>query len=985
MLAGLAMGWLSLRAWAAAEPGLSSPWFARVWQAEEGLPGNSVTGVAQTPDGFLWVSTQNGLARFDGLRFERIPLPIPSGRVFPLIRCLLLGRDGQLWLAMEGAVAMSVTPGRTNVFTSRNGLPNFRPLVMAQDGSGAVWIGYVDGSACRIEGGQVTRFTARDGLAGTGGCWLATDDKGHLWFAKAGRIGVFRDEEFVTLQTLSDKRVRLTRRRAGGMWICAGLQVLRYEEGDEPVRLAGLTPPRAGVEPAVLFEDRDAALWIGTSGGGLFRYDGTNVVSVETSHGDIQCLTEDREANVWVGTGGGGLDRLRLRVLALQGTESGLPSETVRSVCEDATGLMWAATGNGGLARLQEGVWRSVSTNAGWSGERATCVANDGKGGVWIGTYRAGLHHWQNGRFISLGRNEGLVGESIRSLLEDSAGNLWIGLESPTGLQRLREGRLYTFVQPLGSRPIRAMAEDAAGNVWMGTSDGFLLRVSGDTLVDETPHTLPRPKPIRFLYATPDGSLWIAYAGAGVGRWRAGRFARITTEQGMRDDYICAIAADSGGGLWFSSDHGIFQARQRELDAVAGGKSARVLSIAYGRDEALPNLQGSYGYGPGAARSRDGRLWFPMRTGLAVVYPDRVQPNRIPPPVLIEGVWVDARPVHLPRDGASLRLPPGHHKLELRFTAPTFVAPEGVQFRYWLQGWDEDWVAAGTERRASYSRLPAGDYTFQVTACSNAGVWNETGAALKFIVQPFLWQTWWFRLGTGAVLVAMLAWGIRTYERRRVRRKLEELERRNAIERERTRIARDIHDDLGAGLAQIGLLADLGSSQSADAQQAETSFSKIGARARAAVSSLDEIVWAANPRNDNLPRLADYLSHLADECFEHGPLRCRKEIPTGLPPVPVGAEARHHLALAVKEALTNALRHSGARTVWLRLKWEAPDLVVSVEDDGAGMKEPPEGELADGLRNQVARMKDIGGTVEIHSSPGQGTRVLFQARLVAPG
>jgi signal transduction histidine kinase len=228
-----------------------------------------------------------------------------------------------------------------------------------------------------------------------------------------------------------------------------------------------------------------------------------------------------------------------------------------------------------------------------------------------------------------------------------------------------------------------------------------------------------------------------------------------------------------------------------------------------------------------------------------------------------------------------------------------------------------------------------------------------------------------------------LAWGVRTYERRKVRRELEELERRNAIERERTRIARDIHDDLGAGLAQIGLLADLGSSQAADAQQAETSFSKIGSRARAAVSALDEIVWAANPRNDNLPSLADYLCHLADECFEHGPLHCRKEVPTGLPLIPVGAELRHNLALAVKEALTNALKHSGAQSVWLRLKWEAPNLVVSVEDDGAGMKEPTGAELANGLRNQAARMKDIGGTVEIQSAPGRGTRVLFQVKLAA--
>jgi signal transduction histidine kinase/streptogramin lyase len=580
-----------------------------------------------------------------------------------------------------------------------------------------------------------------------------------------------------------------------------------------------------------------------------------------------------------------------------------------------------------------------------------------------------------------LTRKEGLAGDTIRGLFLDHQGALWISQESSTTLQRLYEGELKSYPQPTGSRHVRTMAEDAAGSIWLGTVDGVLLRVIGETLVDETSRTTDRPKPIRCLYTTPDGSLWIGYAGAGLGRLREGRFARIGTEQGLHDSHVCAITADTEGALWFAGDHGIFQVRQRELDSVAEGRATRVLSVFYGRDEGLPSLQGNYGYAPGATRSRDGRLWFPMRTGLAVVHPQRLQPNRIPPPVWIEKVTVDGRSVGLPDGATPLRLPPTHRRIEVEFTAPSFVGPENVQFRHQLEGWDGEWTEPNTQRSVNYSRLPAGSYRFLVNACNSVGVWDERGAKLSVIIQPFVWQTWWFRLATGTSLAGFLAWGVRNYERRKVRRKLGELERRNAIERERTRIARDIHDDLGAGLAQIGLLADLGASEAADARRVEINFSKIGARARTAVSALDEIVWAANPRNDALPRLADYLCHLADECFEHGPARCRKEVPTGLPPVPVGAELRHNLALAVKEALTNALKHSGAQTVWLRLKWEAPTLVVSVEDDGAGLGAGKEGQLADGLRNQAARMQDIGGKVEIQSSPAQGTRITFRVSL----
>jgi ligand-binding sensor domain-containing protein/signal transduction histidine kinase len=960
----------------------NSAWFARVWQAEEGLPDNSVTGVAQTPDGYLWVSTHSGLARFDGVRFQRVPLPKPPGETLPLARALLLGRNSQIWLALEAGMAVSVTRGQPKIFGAASGLSSFRPLAIAQDKEGAVWIGYVDGSVCRISGEQVTRFTARDGLSGTGSCWVSSDTQGRLWFGKAGCVGIFEGGRFNTLATLPEKLVRLAMARGGGMWVCAGLQLFKCSEEGVLSKRGELTPEREGTEPTVLFEDRGGNLWIGTSASGIYRYNGTNFSQAATSHGTVTCITEDQERNLWVGSSGGGLSRLRSRVVEFHGAGAGLPFETARSVCEDASGVLWAVGQDGGLARLQDDRWHVVSTNEGWSGARATCVASDRQGTVWIGTRRGGLYRWQNGTFSVLTREQGLGGEIVRGLLADRSGKLWISLETPTCLQRLSGGQLRTYEQPPGRHTIRAMAEDSAGTIWLGTSDGLLFRVDGEALTDETPPISSSPRAIRCLHTTPDGSLWIGYAGAGLGRLRQGRFSRLGMAQGLREDSVCALLADGEGVLWFAGDHGLFQVRQTELDAVAEGRASTVLSVFYGRDEGLPSLQGNYGYAPGAARSREGCLWFPMRTGLAVVHPERLQPNRLPPPVRIEQVTVDGLPVELADGKSPLRLPPSHRKLEVEFTAPSFVGPENIQFRHQLEGWETEWTEPSTQRSVNYSRLPAGKYHFRVNACNSAGIWNERGAALSLIIQPFFWQTWWFRLAAGISLAVLLAWSVRNYERRRVRRELAELERRNAIERERTRIARDIHDDLGAGLAQIGLLADLGASQVADAPKVEASFSKIGARARAAVSSLDEIVWAANPRNDSLPRLADYLCHLADECFEHGPTRCRKEVPTGLPPIPVGAELRHNLALAVKEAFANALKHSGAQTVWLRLKWEAPELLISVEDDGVGLADRAEGELADGLRNQAARMEEIGGTVEVHSPAGQGTQVLFRVKLV---
>ena len=284
---------------------------------------------------------------------------------------------------------------------------------------------------------------------------------------------------------------------------------------------------------------------------------------------------------------------------------------------------------------------------------------------MWIGTYRTGLYRLAKGTLSAITRTNGLGGNTVRALLPDRAGNLWIGLESTTCLQKLTNGQLHTYAQPARSRVIRAMAEDSAGTIWLGTSDGYLLRVNQEALIDETPHTLPAPKPIRCLYATPDGSLWIGYANGGLGRLRDGRFQRIGTEQGLHDVYICAMAADNEGAMWFAGDHGIFQVRQRELEAVAEGRANRLLSIVYGRDEALPSLQASYGNRPNSLRSRDGRIYFPMRTGLAVVHPDRVQANRIPPPVLVARVVVDGRPMELRPSEPVVRVAPGHRRLEV--------------------------------------------------------------------------------------------------------------------------------------------------------------------------------------------------------------------------------------------------------------------------------------------------------------------------------
>lgn len=746
-----------------------------------------------------------------------------------------------------------------------------------------------------------------------------------------------------------------------------------------------------------MLEDHSGAVWIGTSSSGLFRFSDGRFENVPTSHREILSLLEDREGNLWAGTGGGGLNRIRPRAVNLETAETGLPFETVQSLCEDSAGLLWATTQNGLLACRKDTGWNTISSSPNWPGGRATCVTTDRSGAMWIGTKDYALHCLKDGVFTTWRPTNGLASHNLHALLAASSGDLWIGANAPDTLQRLHDGKLSRIETPADMRTIRTMTEDPSGNIWIGTVNGLLLRVRGETLTDETDRICSdrstlisgTPLSIRALQTTANGTVWIGYAGGGVGRLDAKRFARITSAQGLLDDFISQIVADADGWLWFGADRGIFKVRQQELDDVAEGRCAKVRCIRYGQSEALLSLQANFGNSPGALKTHDGRLWIPMRSALVVVDPRKLREDPEPPPVLLKRVAIDDNTaafyggvlpvcdVAVLAPKTALRVPPGHHRLAFEFTALSFSASENVQFRYQLEGFDEHWTDAKSDRNATYSRLTAGDYTFRVKACNGNGVWNETGAALAFIVEPFVWQTWWFRLLAMLLFTAGVVAVVRYVSFRRLRLQLRALERQAELDKERARIARDIHDDVGGSLTQIKMLFELVQRDLVRPANAGSHVQQGLTTAQRAVKSLDEIVWAVNPRNDTLPHLIDYLGQFAVEFFRTAGTQCRVDLPDHPPDRTVPADVRHNLFLVVKETFTNISRHAGASEVRVGVAVDEASLRFVIEDNGRGFSREPNDAFADGLRNMRQRMEEIGGAVQIESATGAGTRVSF--------
>ena len=973
--------------------GAEREWAVRTWQSDEGLPDNIVEGVAQAADGFLWVATRSGLARFDGVRFQVFAPMNTAGMPTSEMQGIIVDHRGRLWVAKDRGVVVCLDAGHITAYTSKDGLPSQPVLTMAEDGEGAIWVSYWNGPVFRIHEGQVRAMKPVYSETSSG-YRLASDTRGQMWLGHAG-VEVFRDGEFHNKIKWKQFVAKLCKAQSGGIWICTGSRLYKYNEGSDPLEVGTLPLPEDQFfNPTALYEDHAGVLWIGTTSSGLFRYDGSTITHINTSHSEILCITEDREENIWVGTRGGGLSRVRPSVLSLTKFGKDAQAQGVRSVCQDTAGMLWAVANNDELMRLEGKIWTPLSTNAGWPHIHCLSVAADPEGGVWIGTGENRLCLWRGQIIADYSKTNGLIGRTVRTLLATPSGDVWVGGRIPNTLQRLRAGKLQSFELPSESGPITAMVADAQGNFWAGTSAGLLLLVHNDELTNATPMTLAEPQPIRCLCATPDGGLWIGYGGQGVGRLKAGHFDQFSMQQGLWSDNILQIVPDGRGRIWFAGTAFIFVVNEKEFDALVEGRIPKLKSVVYGKDAGMPVMQASQGYWPGAIRSKEGRLWIPTLTGLALVNVDFLKESPEPPPVVIERVAIDGHTVaaygsdevraglgslstnELRLGEVHLKLPPEHRRVEVEFTALSLTAPENVVCKYRLQGVDDGWVIVGAARKAYYGHIPPGDYHFQVIACNSDGIWNETGASLSLTSEPHIWETAWFRAVATVSVIGLAVGAMLLIVRRRHRQQIERLKNQRALEQERTRIAQDLHDELGTTLTQIDLLGALANRPGIPITEALEQVVLMQTKSRDMVAAMDEIVWAVNPRNDSLVASIGYLCGFAEDFLTKASIHCRLDVADELPNFALQADVRHNLFLAFKEALNNVVRHSHATEVWLRLKWNGRSVTLAVQDNGLGFDSASDAAPGgNGLRNMMERMERIGGKCELQSQPKRGTLI----------
>jgi signal transduction histidine kinase len=614
----------------------------------------------------------------------------------------------------------------------------------------------------------------------------------------------------------------------------------------------------------------------------------------------------------------------------------------------------------------------------------------DRSGRIWAGFDRGVAWLSEGGTVQELPKT--LSHPDVRVIHADRRGDLWFGTYGG-GLNRLHDGQITAYATTLGEYNNRAWCihEDADGVFWVGSRAGLNRFVPPGVDQFRNPKSEIRNQRSLLTSAATNED--------------AGRFFTFTTQHGLHENTINNIQEDDFGYLWLSGLQGIYRVARQELNEVAAGRQAQARVLAFGEADGMLNSQCNGGVNQGSGcKDRLGRIWFPTARGVAMVDPRTVRRNEVPPPVVIEQVMADdqvifgdgclpsiqglestvipaPQPSTLGPRPSAVRLAAGRARvLGIHYTGNSFAAPNRMRFKYRLVGYDRDWHFDDVNRRvALYTSLPPGPYTFRVAACNNHGVWSETPAEFAFTLAPFFWQTSLFYVLAAAAAIGLAA-AVQAY-RLRWQRRLLKLEQQHALADERTRIARDLHDDLGTALTGLALKLDVFRRTAHDGPAPTSHLAESAASIRALAEHMREVVWAVNPQCYTVSSLASFLEQQAGHLLKADNPRCRLEFPEDIPPLPLDGKMRHQLALGVREALTNAIRHAAASEIVLGLCVEATQLIVQVADNGRGFRVAECLANGQGLASMKARLEKIGGQCECRSAPGAGTTIEMRVPL----
>ena len=984
------------------------------WTADAGLPQNSVYGIVQTKDGYLWLATLDGLARFDGVRFTIFNKSNSPGIINNRFVSLFETRDGDLWAGTEESGVVRLHNGRFTHYATGDA---------TGEAAGVNWIGgAADGALTALVGNEKTMRFA-------GGAFHPFDERANSvenvsslprqsvraycnFRLPTNSFGCYADGRWLDFSPAPGEpeyKLRTAARdREGNFWLLTESRELVRVENGKTVRVYRSGDGLPGIP-------LDFVVGAKTS---LVSWDGRDsllLTDLETMHSELLVKTpadlmpttddiyppftenesafrssyQDAEGNLWFGTLRGGLYRARKQVVKTFSSAEGLTDTNVYPIYETDDNSLLVGTTNG-LFSFDGNRFAPVE-----SAEKfyVQAIGRDPARRIVVSE----LYHLyvrQANNLIPFLVEQFPVGYGVYAIHTDRENRLWIG--SSKGLYRFGDDADTTFTTEngLAGDDVKVIIDAKQGGIWIGTYGG-LSRFQNGHLTSWTENDGLPSRTIRALYEDADGALWIGSYDGGLARFKDGKFTAYSSKIGLYTDEAFQILEDDNRNFWISSNHGIYRVSKDELNDYADGKRSSITSVAYGKSDGMLNAECNGGRSPAGIKTRDGRLWFPTQDGVAMIDPRELKINEKPPPVVVESVKIDNedlsfKDANLEADAeqskiqnikSDILIEPSQQNFEIGYTALSFINSENLQFKYKLEGLDSDWIDAGTRRLAYYSHVPPGEYTFRVTAANSDGVWNEQGATLKItVISPF-YRTWVFLLASAAVGLFVIYW---IYRRRvsqleRARRLQEEFSRRliNANESDRRRIAAELHDSIGQSLAMIKNSAVFGSKTVSNVEEAKEHLAEISSASAQAVSEVREIAYNLRPFMLDRLGLTKSVSSLLNKIADNSALKIVSEIENidGI----FENEAEISVYRIVQECLNNIMKHSSAREVKVKITKTERGVSIKISDDGKGFDRKNQTETQKsggfGLIGMIERVRILGGTLAIDSAIGEGTIV----------
>lgn len=971
-------------------PGSPSEFDVTFYRPDQGLPHETVTALLQTRDRYLWVGTPAGLARFNGRTFARLEDDTIPDLASARITALLEDDGGLLWIGTQGLGLLRKDDGGLRRMPMGNGQDGPTVSALARSPDGTVWIGTPQG-LFQENADSIRRFTSDAVSTETPVLALHAGRSGILWVTTPQDMYQVKNGLALPF-TVGDlplgrntDAIGVFEDSSADLWTFGATFLVNMSRGVRINYFATLDPASSRVW--TLCEQTNGAFWVGTSGRGLFRFRNERFEVVGVGEGldqcDVRSLYPDDEGNLWIGTNGDGLARFRPRPWVSHENAPGLAGNRIACLADGPGQRPLIGTSNAGALVPTGSDWVPLVSEPPLNyaaGVQSICRTTDG--GVWVAARGVGLVRLAGNRQWHFTTADGLMHPTVLAVAPDPNGSgVWVGTAAGT-LHRVTdtECRSWTAVDGLAGQPIRNLLWDDAGTLWIGSEADGLEHWDG-TKVTRAPQTESLfGMPVSCLAIDDQGWVWAGTDGAGVFCRDPVGWRRLDITHGLLSNRIRALTQDPAGRFWFASDQGLFYVSPDSMQSWRNGKTDRVRGLR----TTPPNPAGSTdtGAGYGTLLCHGARLWYASDGGLASLDTDRLQPS-VSPRLTVEGIEVNGESISFPSYAPppSLgRLGPSVRSLQIRITAIAFTEPELTRFRHRLVGLETEWSEPSAERLITYGALRPGRYHLEVQARGAAGIWAHPVATAAWTVARPFWATWWFFTVAGTTGLAGIWAAVHAFSLRRLRHRLRQSEQARAMERERSRIARDMHDEIGSKLTRISFLSEVAVQQRVAADDDGDPVRAIARSARDLLQALDEIVWMVNPRNDRLASLAGYLESYAHQYFQGTAIHCDVTVEDSVGDTPLRAELRHHVFRAFQEALGNILKHAGADRADIRMQAYPGGFEVEIRDNGTGLTDEAreKGPHHHGLLNMSQRLEAAGGTCSLAGEAGQGTAVYFR-------